>query len=245
MARLSPLPSRLCYLGPFRKQIARLDPEEINEDTDLTLVRKAVRERVNGLSDAQARAALRDDGAELESWLSAPEQKNDVLHFLLPFFSMDAVEVLLQQPVESPPEQEVSIVLPHGAKVSKEHGCWSVRWHKMLVSLYPADAGTMDSETARFRDEAKRRPMQDGDGIEVTDVDFGTVRGIRRVYKQVWSAPAKRVDYALEVPGGAVIAIVQSMKGKPDFEESEVEGQFHTLQIIKHKGSMNAEGIQS
>jgi len=51
----------------------------------------------------------------------------------------------------------------------------------------------------------------------------------------IWPALGKRVDYALQVPGGAVIATLQSMRGEPDFEESKFEGQFHTLQVINHR----------
>jgi hypothetical protein len=232
---MSPLPTRLRYLESFRKYLARLGPEEINEDTDLTIVREAVRKRVKGLSPEQARAALSHDGAELSRWLSTPEQQNDVLHFLPPFLAMDAADPLLQEPEASQPEREVSMSLPKGAKVSKENGCWSVTWSRMLLGLFPADLARMESETARFRDGAKRRPMQDGDGIEIGDVHYSSVRGVKRIYRQVWPALGKRVDYALQVPGGAVIATLQSMRGEPDFEESKFEGQFHTLQVINHR----------
>jgi len=235
MERSALLPPRLRYLEPVRKYLTALGPEEVNENTDLTMIRKVVRKRVKGLPAEQARAALNEDGAELDIWLSAHLRGNESLGFLLPFLAMDAADTLLQEPAEMPPEREVSMDLQEDAKISKENGCWSVKWRKKLLSLYPSDSEKMESEIARFRSEAKRRPMLDGDGIELVDVHFASVRGIKRTYKQTWPAPSKQVDYALEVPGGYVLATLQSLTGDAHFDESEVEVQLHTLRAISHQ----------
>lgn len=66
------LPTRIRYLEPVRKQLAALGPDDIHEDTDLSVLRRVVRKRVKGLSDVEARSALNEDAAELEKWLSKP-----------------------------------------------------------------------------------------------------------------------------------------------------------------------------
>src|SRR5213592_1291343 len=113
-----PLPTRLRYLEPVRKQLAALAPDDIHEDTDLSVLRRVVRKRVKGLSDEDARSALRDDAAELESWLSAPGQADTRLYFVLPILP-DAIEVLLAEQPQMPPERgEARMELPEGAKVT-------------------------------------------------------------------------------------------------------------------------------
>ncbi len=235
MGSTTPLPPRLRYLEPVRKYLTRLGPDEVNENTDLTPIRKVVRKRVKGLSAEQARSALIEDGNELDQWLTLHLDGNEVLSFLLPFLVMDAADALLEEPTEAQPKHEVFIELEKGAKVSKEGGSWSVKWNRKLLTLYPSDSVSMESHIAQFRADAKRRPMVDSDGIELADVQFASARGIKRTYLQTWPVPAKRVDYALEVPGGYVLASLQSLIGSSHFDESEMEAQFHTLRIVSHQ----------
>ncbi len=46
------------------------------------------------------------------------------------------------------------------------------------------------------------------------------------------SAKFKRVNYALDVPGGHVVAVLDSSRG--DFDESELEARFHTLRVLNY-----------
>jgi hypothetical protein len=147
---------------------------------------------------------------------------------------MGAEDVLLKEPTEVQPKREAQMDLPEDARVVKENGSWSIKWRKALLSLYPTDEKDIERETAHWRAEATRKPLVDGDGIAVTDVSFGEVKGAKRTYMQVWPAPAKRLDYALEVPGGFLTVILQPTRGGSDFDESAYEKQFHTLRVIYH-----------
>jgi hypothetical protein len=229
MPRLSPLTVRLRYLEPVRKQLDALGPDDVHEGTDLSVLRRVVRKRIKGLSKAESHTALGEDAAELEKWLSESGRENERLHFILPILP-DAVEVLLAERQPEPPERgEVSMELPHGAKVTKENGCWSVKWLRMLLSLYPSHCEDMHRSAGQFRDDAKTHPMTADNGMTVADVRFGNVVGVKSVSKT--SSPAlKRVDYAMEVPGGFVVAVLDSTAG--DFDESELEAHFHTLRVV-------------
>ncbi len=99
--------------------------------------------------------ALRGDADELERWLSTPGLPDRQLYFLLPILP-DAIEILLTEQPPSPPERgEVSMELPEGAKVTVEHGCWSVKWRRFCLFLYPAHREDMHSEAGRYKDDAK------------------------------------------------------------------------------------------
>ncbi len=225
------LPDRLRYLEPVRKQLAALDPDGIHEDTDLAILRRVVRKRLKGLSDAEADVLLREDAEELERWLSTPGQPDTRLYFILPILP-DAVEVLLAEQPKLPPERgEASMELPDGAKVSVENGCWSVKWRRFYLSLYPSHCEDMHREAGRFKDEAKSRPMVDGSGMSVSEVRFGEVSGSKRLSKMA-SPKFKRLDYALDVPGGHLVAVLDSSSG--DFDESIVEQYFHTLRVLNY-----------
>lgn len=226
-----PLPIRIRYLEPVRKQLAALASEEIHEDTDLSVLRRVVRKRVRGLSEEEAHAALQGDATELEKWLSTPELPDTRLYFVLPILP-DAVEILLTEHPQGPPERgEASMELPEGAKVTVENGCWSVRWRRFYVSLYPSHCEDMHREAGRLKDNAKSRQMIDGAGMSVADVRFGEVTGIKSI-SEMASPKFKRVDYALDVPGGHLVVVLDSSRG--DFDESEVEGYFHTLRVLNY-----------
>jgi hypothetical protein len=233
-----PLPTRIRYLEPVRKQLAALDPDDIHEDTDLSVLRRVVRKRVKGLSEGQARAALQEDAAELERWLATPGLQDARLYFVLPILP-EAVEVLLTEQSQEPPERgEVSLELPDGAKIMKENGCWSVKWRRLLLCLAPSHREEMHREAGRFKDEAKSRPIVGGSGMSVADVRFGQVSGIKCITK-VASPRFKRLEYALEVPGGYVTAALA--QGAGDFDESEIERYFRTLRVLNYPPPPRAE----
>ncbi len=229
MAQASPLPDRLRYLEPVRKQFARLAAHDnLHEDTDLSVLRRVVRERVKGLSSEQSRVAMVEDGAELERWLAAPEGQNDPLYFLL-FILPDAMQVLFAEEPQGPPECGVArMELPGGAKVTEGNGCWSVKWKRRWLFLYPTHRELMHSEAGRLRDEAKSWPS----GMVAEDVRFGPVSGTRCL-SHAHNARFKRVDYALEVPGGYITARQDSSVG--NFDERELEAYFHTLRVLNYR----------
>src|SRR5215467_10967652 len=96
MAALNPLPERLRYLQPFRKKFAsRVD--DLNEDTGYAPLLELLQERVAGHPDEAAEKLLADDIAELQTWLAAPEQVNDCLHFAEGVFLIATPADLLKQ----------------------------------------------------------------------------------------------------------------------------------------------------
>src|SRR4026208_1537923 len=94
------LPTRLRYLEPVRKQLAVLDPDEIHENMDLSILRRAVRKRLKGLSDEEGRALLREDADELARWLPTRDEQDQRLYFILPILP-DAIEGLLTEQPQS------------------------------------------------------------------------------------------------------------------------------------------------
>jgi hypothetical protein len=217
-----------------RKQLAALAPDDIHEDTDLSVLRRVVRKRIKGLSDEDARSALREDADELERWLSTPGLEDRRLYFVLPMLP-DAVAILFAEPPEASLERgEATMELPHGAKVTKENGCWSVKWRRFFLFLYPSHCEEMHRSAGQFRDDAKSRPTVDGSGMSVVEVRFGEVAGIKCISRM--AAPKfKQLDYALDVPGGYIVAVLHSSAS--DFDESEVEAHFHTLRVLNYPPS--------
>ncbi len=97
MPHLSPLPERIRYLQKFRRKFATRPPEELNDDTGVRPLFALLRKRIGGHSEAEAEKLLKEDGAILQSWLSAPEQQNDCLHFASVFLSMISPSELISQ----------------------------------------------------------------------------------------------------------------------------------------------------
>lgn len=237
------LPVRLRYLEPVRKQLAALDPDDINENTNLSVLRRVVRKRIKGLADQDARVALREDANELEQWLSASSQRDTRLYFLLPILP-DAIEILLTEQPKLPPERgEANMEVPGGAKVTVENGCWSMKWRRVYLSLYPSHREDMHRSAGQFRDDAKSRPEVDGNGASIYEVSFGEVSGIKCVTKGTFPSKFKRLDYALDVPGGHLMVVLQS--SSPDFDESLVEQYFHTLRVLNYPVQLKGRTLAS
>jgi hypothetical protein len=219
MARSTLLPERLRYLQPVRNKLAKLAPEDINEDLDNSFLRKSIRKRVHGLSEADARMTLNEDSTVLATWLAGAGTDNDYMGFVQGFLLIAAEmpEKFLKAPAPAAPLLRVLMDLPAGAKVR--------RFEKqgdggMLVSrkgLYIA-VGVMPEENvaSMVREMAQ---VERGCKVAVSKVQFG-----------------KGVNYMLAVPGGHVTASISAIGKKIDeskWDESEVEGYFHTIQIVQ------------
>ena len=104
-------------------------------------------------------------------------------------------------------------------------------WCRFYLSLYPSHREQMHRRVERFKNEAKAEPMIDGSGASVGEVRFGEVTGTKGTSKLA-SKKFKRVEYALKVSGGYIVAVLDSSRG--DFDESVVEKYFHTLRVLNY-----------
>jgi hypothetical protein len=224
------LPLRLRYLEPVRKQLGRLDPDEIDEDTNLGPFRKAISKRIKELSPTVIGKTLKEDTAELERWLAKPE-RSDLdrrLFFILPMLA-DAEQIIKPPEPEPPKNGTASMNVPEDAKTELENGCLCVKWKRQLLYIYPSALEDLGRRRGQLRADAKSGPLQNGATMTLTDVNFGEASGMKCV-TSIASPPIKRVEYALTVPGGYAIVVIDAWSGK--FDETIWEAYFPSLQII-------------
>ena len=62
------LPEPLRYLQPFANALAKLQPDELNEDVDASRLEAALRKRIRDLDLEDAEARLEEDRELLEGW---------------------------------------------------------------------------------------------------------------------------------------------------------------------------------
>jgi hypothetical protein len=229
MPRLSPLPERLRYLEPFRKQVARLKPEEIDESMDLSLLNKLLLERIKGIPIDEGKAKIKADSELLETWLSSPGlNDNGGMMFLQGYFMAlpELVDRLLEEKDKPiPPQQEIQIDFPAEAKLKKMRGgLLKVSWLKTTIFVLPCDKEYRDYQIKEFREG----PSDKLSKVSVTQVKFGNVTGFRR-FTDISVVGSMNVDYALEIPGG--YAAVTLLKKGTAINPSQFEQFFHTLRI--------------
>jgi len=237
MQRLSPLPERLHDLQPFRKKFTTRASEELNEETGVGPLFALLRKRIGGRSTAEAESLLKEDDAALQSWLSAPEQQNDCLHFASVFLSMVEPSELVSQILKeakklAEPQPFAEMDLPEGARLRKDK---LITFKKLLIAL---DA-VSEKAAASFAEAEGRRGAGDASVvIEGFPLCFGQVSGTKFVRKgESWRGPYKEVRYVLAAPGGYIYASA-SLFGKhadeSKWDESGLEACFHTLRVV-HK----------
>lgn|SRR5208283_2378025 len=244
MARSKPLPQRIRHLQPIRKQLATLPIEEVNESMDHTLLENVLRMRVKGLTAAEAKVILSEDRIELETWLAGPGRGEDRLGYLVGFLLMSSqfASKLLETPQKPPAaEREVHIDLPAWCKVKKGLGYygthWEVEWRRFLVVLFPVKEDRMVKLDRDFRDGVARHPLCGSDGTSVQEVHFGEASGLKCIELSTERGTYKRVQYALNAPGGHVHIIIGPESVA--FDESQFEAYFHTLKVIPSPLSSN------
>ena len=236
MPRLSSLPERLRYLQPFRKKFATRPPEDLNEDTGVSPLFALLRRRIAGHSTAEAERLLEEDGAALLSWLAAPEQQNDCLHFASVFLSMISPSELLSQIQEDAkklvePQPFAEMDLPEGARLRKDK---LISFKKLLIVL---DA-IPEEAAANLAEALGRRGAGDaGVEIQVLPVCFGQITGTKFVSKgESWRGPYKAVVYLLSAPGGHVYVSASPFGKHVDeskWDESDLETILHTLRVVR------------
>ena len=231
MPRLTPLPQRLRYLQPFRKQVAKLKPEEIDESMDLSLLNKLLLQRIEGMSPQVGKQTLEADQEALEKWLEAPAfEDNGGMIFLQGYLMAlpDLVDRLLEErDKREPMHNEVQMELPAEAKVKKlRGGLWKVTWLRTTLFVLPSDRQYIDFQIKDFH-ECVREKLSN---MMVTSVKFGKVTGLKR-FVNLSAVGAVHVDYALTVPGG--YATVTLLKKATAIDATKFEQYFHTIRVVR------------
>src|SRR6266540_5805515 len=109
------LPETLRYLQPFANALAKLAPEDLNEDVDASALESALRKRVRGLDEEAADAELAKDRAVLERWLKA--KPDHPAHWILGFLLSPDIAMHLTHPAEPPPRgPQMDFEAPSGWK---------------------------------------------------------------------------------------------------------------------------------
>src|SRR5438876_12097051 len=109
------LPDQLRYLDSTLKELAKIPPDELDEDVDVSKLEAALRERVSGLSIREAQKRLNQDRVALESWLKSSDDLKGsgawvigflshrpgalVRHLLSPPQDVGSPEVVFEPPV--------------------------------------------------------------------------------------------------------------------------------------------------
>jgi len=255
MARSNPLPGRLQYLQPFRDQFGS-HPDEVDETAASAPLMELLQKRIAGLAPAAAEKLLAEDIAELERWLTAPEQVNDCLHFASGFFLMSPAELVQQIRKEAEAQKAplpwVEMELPPKAKVRRfekeKDGGMLVKWQGLSFT-----AGVANRE--RWLKNGRRLKFWDlKNEVTSTPVQFGEVTGTKYVEmaKDASGHSTKAIVYLLSVPGGDLNVSLRYEGTKPNlkwdaaklqawreeqwkvgatWDEKPVEALFHTLRI--------------
>jgi hypothetical protein len=119
-----PLPDSLRYLQPFVNSLAKLPPEDLNEDVDPSPLEAALRKRLHGLQEQAAKAKLAKDRQLLERWLKT--QAHHPAHWVLGFLSSPDLATQLTAPAQPPLRgPEMTFEAPGGWKVKKCRFGWT------------------------------------------------------------------------------------------------------------------------
>lgn len=228
MPRISPLPERLQYLQPFRKRFASRQPEELNEDTGFTPLLALLSKRIAGLSVEDAEKLLEEDMAALQSWLSAPEQINDCLHFAAGVFLIAPPAELVEQIWEETKKQKkplpwVEMDMATGIKPrrfeSEGDGGMFVKWSGLAFSI------SIGSEAAFVQGNRPAAMCDPHNKVTCAPVQFGEVTGTKyiEIGENAFGRPNKRIIYVLAVPGGHVEVSISFLGKRPSAKWDEIK----------------------
>lgn len=225
----APFPEPLRYLQPFADALARLPPEELNEDVDTTRLEAALRKRVRDLDEQAADAELAKDRGLLERWLE--DKPDHPAHWIRGFLLTRHLTRYLRQPPKPPPRgPEMLFEAPNGWKVKSVPFRLDLKAGKVAGSIGAIDEFTFGLLQLQREQAAKIQQPGVQWTSEVSDVSFGPCSGKKYLHRMTAPATLKQVDYVLRVPGGFVSIGLGTLKGA-DFDESPLESKLHTLRL--------------
>jgi hypothetical protein len=224
--KLAPLPEPLRYLQPIANALAKLPPEDLNDDVDASRLEAALRKRVSDMDEETAEAELSKDRDLLERWLK--DKPDHPAHWIIGFLHSSDLATHLTQPPEPPPRgPEMSFDAPEGWKVKVVPFRLDVKQGKLIGTIMAIDESSFDL-MQRQKEHWVAPP-----GLEATHevqaVRHGDVSGKKYIYRQIAPVPWKRVDYVLSVPGGFVSAMLDALGS--EFDEAPFEDKLHTVRL--------------
>ncbi|MBL8848935.1 MAG: hypothetical protein JNG89_04595 [Planctomycetaceae bacterium] len=218
-----PLPQPLQYLQRFVNALAKFRPDDLNEDVDGGPLELLVRQRIDGLNLKTARAAIKADRNQLETWLRELGDGMHPAYWVLGYLSAPRLVDELRAPPEPDPVWPViTFDAPPGWKTEAAQNTIGLRKGKLVGQIVVIDEMS-------FLILQKQHDVPVRSALEVrqqqSDVVFGSCTGRKYVMEHV----GKRVDYLLRVPDGFVDVMVDSLKS--GFDESELESRLHTIKV--------------
>jgi hypothetical protein len=228
----APLPESLRYLRPFANALAKLRPENLNEDVDASRLESALRTRVRGMDEAAADAELAKDRDLLTRWLQ--DKPDHPAHWIRGFLLSPVLATRITQPAE-PPRLGPEMVFepPDGWKVKAVPFQLALKAGKVVGSITTLEDEFSFEHSQREREQTATRPHPHGmqTANEISDISRGGCSGKKFVFRNISTpVPLKQVDYLLRVPGGFVWVQLMTAAGA-DFDESPLESKLHTLRL--------------
>jgi hypothetical protein len=224
----APLPEPLQYLRPFVRWLARLAPDELNEDLDASGLESALRKRLRGLNEDAGAEALSKDRELLESWLKTSGSQHHPAYWVLGYLSLPDLAAQVIRPAEPPsPGPKMTFDPPEGWKMKAVPFWLELKKGKLIGTIGAIDEFSFD-RMQRQHEQWVPPPAVQGTW-QTQSVGFGDISGKKYVFREVGPTTWKRVDYVLSVPGGYVMAQLNALGA--DFDETPFESKLHTLRL--------------
>jgi hypothetical protein len=230
------LPAALGYLQPFVRSLAKLPPEELNEDVDASRLVAALRKRLRGLDEGSAEAALAKDRELLETWLKTAASSEHPAHWVLGYLRCPDLPAHLRgAPDPLPRGPSLTFAAPEGWRAEVRPFGLDLRRGKVLASFTVIDESAFD-----VLQRQREQPLPPGPSglqatVEASDIACAECTGRKYLYQQPAPVPWKRVDHVLRVPGGYLCVFLGTMCGA-DFDELPIEARLHTLRLSAAPG---------
>jgi hypothetical protein len=80
----TPLPKQLAHLDPVITDLDKFDPDSLGDDNPdaINFVELAVRSRIRGMNESDARTTVEENCTALEQWLRQPDSASSPAHFI-------------------------------------------------------------------------------------------------------------------------------------------------------------------
>jgi hypothetical protein len=224
------LPAKLRYLQPFADRLAKLPPDEQNEEVDASPLDAALRKRLRGKNEAEALTILEDDRDLLEEWLSS--RPDHPAHWILGYIMWpDELAEVLTSPVPPPARgPEFTFEAPAGWTMKPVPFRLDLKAGKMIGTIVAMGESMFELSQRQREFAVKNQPAHVQSMSEISDISIDTCRGKKFCIRMTAPAPSKQVDYVLRVPGGCVSITLSTLTGD-DFDESPLEAKLHTLSL--------------